>query len=108
MNATSHQNVANLALDLINKQPFIPSQLLEVRNGATCMCTGAAILFAAHLAQRGERTVPEFFTQLSTESDDDFVEEKARTYCLDPSAVRAVIINTKAIQECDRPTAIGG
>jgi hypothetical protein len=100
-----YENVGKLALSLLKRQTFIPSSLLEERFGELCMCTGASVLFAAHLIRGGECSITDFFSDVVTETDVDFVEKRARQYGLDPSEIRSVIINSKAIEECDRPKA---
>jgi hypothetical protein len=102
-----HEDVRELALGLLKRQTFIPSRLLEERLGEPCMCTGASVLFAAYLLRGGDCDTSDFFADLAAETDDDFVERQARQYGLDPIAVRSVIINSKAIEECDRPEAVG-
>jgi hypothetical protein len=95
-----------MALSLLAKQPFIPSRLLEERGGEACMCTGGAVLMAAHLAHGGKYNLTEFFSDLTTETEEDFVEKRSLLYGLDPIKVRTVIINSKAVSESDRPKAV--
>jgi hypothetical protein len=104
--AAYYENVGELALSLLTRQTFIPSCLVEERGGEACMCTGAAVLFAAHLVRGGERNIIDFFSVLATETEEDFVEKRSRLCGLDPIAVRGVIIVSKAIKECDRPGAV--
>lgn len=107
MNETDLLSMVNLvALDLLRRQTFIPALLLETRGSEAGMCTGAAVLFAAHLVRGGQHDITGFFADLATEPDDDFVETRARLYGLDPVAVRNVIINSKALYEDDRARAV--
>jgi hypothetical protein len=101
-----YAKVSEAALKLLGQQTVIPSHLLEERMGEVCMCTGAAVLFAAHIVRGGRHSVTDFFADLGTETEDDFVETRARMNGLDPNLVRSVIVVSKALTECDRPRAV--
>ena len=101
-----HSEVNETALNLLKSQPFIPARLLEHRVGENCMCVGAAVLYAAHLTRGGSSDITEFFADLAVETEDSFIEKRARLYGLDPIVVRRVIIVSKAIEECRRPSAV--
>jgi hypothetical protein len=100
------KRVNERAIGLLQAQAFIPSRLLEVRNGEACMCTGAAMLFAAHLIQGGKDDVIEFFADLTSDTEEDFVKARAKRSGLDPDIVREVIINSKAAAEPDRQALV--
>jgi hypothetical protein len=101
-----HTEVNERALTLLERQSFIPSRLLENRVGENCMCVGAAVLYAAHLSRGGRSEIAEFFADLAVENEDSFIEKRARICGLDPIVVRRVVIVSKAIEECRRPSAV--
>jgi hypothetical protein len=92
--------------EILARQTFIPSRLLEERMGETCMCTGAALLYAAHLVSGDPTDVASFFADLAAETEESFVERRALAYDLDPTKVRQVIITSKGLREIDRPAAV--